>query len=172
MNKNDRLAFVAAHLSELGSLFHDLLGGGAFLGSDRRDRRTNIARYMILKALEARGARCLTDISSCARYKKNTLSELLDRMVGDGLVLRRSNDRDRRKTDLSVTAAGRAAIKKFEQTFVRVMNDYLVTLPAAMRQSFLGALGALVEISLELPAQRGLPREKKTIEVTSCSDGK
>ena len=160
MNKIDRLPFIAAHLNELGLLFHNLLGGGAFLGSDRRDRRTNIARYMILKALAARGARCLTDISSFARYKKNTLSELLDRMVSDGLVLRRGNDRDRRKTDLSVTAAGRKAIKMFEQTFVRGMNDYLDTLPAAMRQSFLSSLGALVEISLSCRRNDAGPEKK------------
>ena len=145
MNKNDRLAFVAAHLSELGSLFHNLLGGGAFLGPDKR---TSIARYKILKSLDAPGAHCLTAISNCVHCKKNTLSELLDRMVSDGLVLRSSNDCDRRKTDLAVTAAGRAAIKNFEQTFVRVMNDYLVTLPAPLRESFLNSLGALVEISL------------------------
>jgi DNA-binding MarR family transcriptional regulator len=160
MNKNDRLAFVAAHLNELGSLFHDLLGGGAFLGSDRRDQRTNIARYQILKSLDIHGAHCLTDISQRAHYKKNTLSELLDRMVSDGLVLRRSNDRDRRKTDLAITAAGRAAIKKFEQTFVRVMNDYLVTLPAAMRQSFLSSLGSLVEISLSCQRNAACPEKK------------
>ena len=127
MNKNDRLPFIAAHLNELGLLFHNLLAGGAFLGPDKR---TNIARYKILKSLDMHGAHCLTDISHCAHYKKNTLSELLDRMVSGGLVLRRSNDRDRRKTDLSVTAAGRATIKNFEKAFVRVMNDYLVTLPA------------------------------------------
>jgi DNA-binding MarR family transcriptional regulator len=155
MNKKDRLAFIAAHLNELGSLFHDLLGGGAFLGADRRDQRTNIARYLILKSLDVRGARCLTDISRCAHYKKNTLSELLDRMVGDGLVLRRSNDRDRRRTDLAITAAGRAAIRKFEQAFVRVMNDYLGTLAAPLRDSFLESLGSLIEISLS--AGRPLP---------------
>lgn len=145
MNKNDRLTFVAAHLSELGSLFHNLLGGGTFLGPDKR---TTITRYKILKCLDAPGAHCLTAISNCVHCKKNTLSELLDRMVSDGLVLRRSNDRDRRKTDLAVTAAGRAAIKNFEQTFVRVMNDYLVTMPAPLREAFLNSLGALVEISL------------------------
>jgi len=160
MNKKDRLPFIAAHLNELGSLFHNLLGGGAFLGSDRRDRQTNIARYMILKSLAERGARCLTDISSCAHYKKNTLSELLDRMVGDGLVLRRSNDRDRRKTDLSITAAGRAAISAFEQAFVRVMNDYLGNLPAARRRSFLSSLGSLVEISLSCQRNDAGPRNK------------
>jgi DNA-binding MarR family transcriptional regulator len=145
MNKNDRLPFIAANLNELGSLFHDLLGGGAFLGPDKH---TNIARYKILKSLAVRGVHCLTDISSCVRYKKNTLSGLLDRMVSDGLVLRRSNDSDRRKTDLAVTAAGRAAIKNFEQAFVHVMNEYLVTLPAPLRESFLNSLGALIEISL------------------------
>lgn len=145
MNKKDRLTFIAAHLNELGSLFHNLLGGGAFLGPDKR---TSIARYKILKSLAVPGPHCLTAISNCVRYKKNTLSELLDRMVSDGLVLRRSNDRDRRKTNLAVTAAGRAAIKNFEQAFVRVMNDYLCTLPAPLRESFLNSLGALVEISL------------------------
>jgi DNA-binding MarR family transcriptional regulator len=145
MNKDERLVYVAAHLNELGALFHDLLGGGAFLGPDKR---TNIARYKILKSLAAPGVHCLTDISSCVHYKKNTLSELLDRMVSDGLVLRRSNDSDRRKTDLAVAAAGRAAIKNFEQAFVRVMNEYLVTLPAPLRNSFLNSLGSLIEISL------------------------
>lgn len=145
MNKNDQLVYVAAHLSELGALFHNLLGGGAFLGPDKR---TNIARYKILKSLAVPGVHCLTAISSCVRYKKNTLSELLDRMVSDGLVLRRSNDSDRRKTDLAVTAAGRAAIKNFEHAFVRVMNEYLRTLPASLRDSFLNSLGSLIEISL------------------------
>jgi DNA-binding MarR family transcriptional regulator len=145
MNKNDRLNFVAAHLNELGSLFHNLLGGGTFLGPDKR---TNIARYKILKSLDVSGIHCLTAISDCVHYKKNTLSELLDRMFSDGLVLRHSNDRDRRKIDLAITAAGRAAIKNFEQAFVRVMNDYLVTLPVALRESFLNSLGSLIEISL------------------------
>jgi DNA-binding MarR family transcriptional regulator len=148
MNKNDGLPFVAAHLDELGSLFHNLLGGGAFLGSNKRDRRTNIVRYMILKSLGGSGAHCLTDISHCVRYKKNTLSELLDRMVSDGLVLRRGNDRDRRKTDLTITAAGRAAIRNFEQAFTRVMKDYLATLPASLQEAFLSSLISLVEISM------------------------
>jgi DNA-binding MarR family transcriptional regulator len=146
MNKNDRLPFIAAHLNELGSLFHNLLAGGAFLGPDKR---TSIARYKILKSLEAPGAHCLTGISNIVHCKKNTLSELLDRMVSDGLVLRRSNDRDRRKTDLEITAAGRAATKVFERTFVRVMKDYLGTLPASLQESFLDSLGALVETSLK-----------------------
>ena len=164
MNKNSRLLFVAAHLNELGSLFHDLLGGGAFLGSDKRDRRTNIARYQILKSLDMHGAHYLTDISQRVHYKKNTLSELLDRMVGDGLVERRHDDRDRRRTDLAITAAGRAAIRNFEQTFVRVMNDYLVTLPASLRDSFLNSMGSLVEISLaanrKMPARRNKAKSR------------
>jgi DNA-binding MarR family transcriptional regulator len=161
MNKKDGLPFVAAHLNELGAMFHDLLGGGAFLGSDRRDRRTNVARYMILKSMSVRGAHCLTDLSNCVHYKKNTLSELLDRMVSDGLLLRCGNERDRRKTDLVLTAAGRAAIKSFEQAFVHVMNDYLVTLPAPLRDSFLNSLGSLVEISLSCK-QSGVPVQNKT----------
>jgi DNA-binding MarR family transcriptional regulator len=160
MNKKDRLPFVAAHLNELGSLFHNLLGGGTFLGSARRDRRTNIARYMILKSLDAPGAHCLTDISNCAHYKKNTLSELLDRMVGDGLVRRLSNERDRRRTDLALTAAGRTAKKNFEREFVRVMNDYLVTLPGRLRGSFLNSLGALVEVSLSCKQNESRVRNK------------
>jgi len=69
-------------------------------------------------------------------------------MVNDGLVLRRSDARDRRKTELAITAAGRAAIKNFEQAFLRVMNGFLDTLPAPLRGSFLKSLGSLVEISL------------------------
>jgi len=157
MNKKDRLPFIAAHLNELGSLFHNLLGGGAFLGPDKR---TNIARYKILKSLDTPGAHCLTGISRGVHYKKNTLSELLDRMVSDGLVLRRSNDRDRRKTDLAVTPAGRAAIRSFEQKFVRVMNDYLRTLPVSLRESFLGSLGSLVEISLSCRRNDARPEKK------------
>lgn len=145
MNNKDHLTFIVAHLNELGSLFRNLLGGGAFLGPNKR---TNIARYKILKSLDTPETHCLTDISNCVYYKINTLSELMDRMVKDGLVLRRSNARDRRKTDLAVTAAGRAEINIFEQTFVTVMDAYLVTLPAPLRKSFLNSLSSLVEISL------------------------
>jgi DNA-binding MarR family transcriptional regulator len=157
MNKKDRLPFIAANLNELGSLFHDLLGGGAFLGPDRR---TNIARYKILKSLDVSRVHCLTDISNRVHCKKNTLSEILDRMVHDGLVLRCNNDCDRRKTNLAITAAGRAAIRNFEQAFIRVMNDYLATLPAPLRESFLNSLGALVEISLSCQRNDACPEKK------------
>ncbi len=167
MNQKDRLPFIASHLNELGSLFHNLLAGGAFLGPDKR---TSIARYKILKSLDTPGAHCLTDISRGVHYKKNTLSELLDRMVSDGLVLRRSNDRDRRKTDLAVTAAGRKAIRNFEQAFVRVMNDYLRTLPAPLRGSFLDSLGALVEISLNCKQRDARSAKQSPIEVKPCHD--
>jgi DNA-binding MarR family transcriptional regulator len=145
MNNKDHLTFIAAHLNELSSLFHDLLSGGTFLGPNKR---TSISRYKILKSLDMSESQCLTAVSNCVNYKKNTLSELINRMVNDGLVLRRSDARDRRKTELAITAAGRAAIKNFEQAFLRVMNGFLDTLPAPLRGSFLKSLGSLVEISL------------------------
>lgn len=145
MNNKDRLTFIVAHLIELSSLFHDLLSGGTFLGPNKR---TSIARYKILKSLDISESQCLTAISNCVHYKKNTLSELMNRMANDGLVLRRSNAHDRRKTELTITAAGRAALNNFEQAFLRVMNGFLDTLPAPLRESFLKSLGSLVEISL------------------------
>lgn len=139
------MAFITAHISEIGSLFKSMFKDGSFFDADRR---TNIARYKILRAVSENKPQCLTEIALSVRYKKNTLSEMLNRMVNDKLVVRQDFAKDRRKINLRITAAGRTAMLEFEKQFAAIMEAALDKMSPLLRESFLQSLGALVMVSL------------------------
>ena len=68
----------------LTGFFHGIFRMGRPLPTEVR---TNVVRHRILKCLERRGPHHLTEVSATLGVKKNTLSELLDRMVRDGLFI-------------------------------------------------------------------------------------
>ena len=144
MNKKPGMPFVVSHLMELTGLFHGLFRGG--LGK-RRENKTNMIRYYILKCLSQRGSVTLTTISGVLRLKKNTLSELFDRMVKDGLISRAADADDRRKTILSLRAKGDAAIAEFENFFQQNLDQFLIRLSTGERREFLGSLETIIRIS-------------------------
>jgi DNA-binding MarR family transcriptional regulator len=110
------------------------------------EARTNVVRYHILKCLERRGPHHLTEISATLNVKKNTLSELLDRMVRDRLVDRARAPGDRRMTILGVTAAGRANVREFEKGLMANIVDFLETLEEDDRRDLVRAIEALIRI--------------------------
>lgn len=97
MNYKERLTRVSSHIMTLTGFFHGVIRMDTTMPAETR---TNLVRYHILKCLERRGPHHLTEISATLAVKKNTLSELLDRMVRDDLVDRAFAPDDRRKTIL------------------------------------------------------------------------
>jgi DNA-binding MarR family transcriptional regulator len=143
MNYIDRLSRVSSHVMTLTGFFHGVI---------RRDpaapteARTNVVRYHILKCLGRRGPHHLTEISATLNVKKNTLSELLDRMVRDKLVFRKYPPNDRRIVLLGITPEGRMAIKEFEKALMANIGDFLRTLDGADRRDLVQAVESLVRI--------------------------
>jgi DNA-binding MarR family transcriptional regulator len=145
MNKTTDLSvFIGSHLFELGQIFHELFQINT---SDRDSNKANAIRYAVLNHLSQAGEQSLTDMSSFVNYKKNTMSELVDRMVSDGLIERRLHNRDRRKIDITITSAGRDALLGFEEKFTSNIDTFTRRIGASSQLEFLEALATLVRIS-------------------------
>jgi DNA-binding MarR family transcriptional regulator len=127
----------------LTGFFHGIPSMGRPLPTEVR---TNVVRHRILKCLERRGPHNLTEVSATLGVKKNTLSELLDRMVRDGLVAREFSPDDRRVVRLRMTPAGKSAIKEFERSLMDNIGQYLKGLDAEDRRDLVTAMESLVRI--------------------------
>jgi len=128
MNYLGRLAGFSSQLMTLTGFLHgvlrlDQMPGPA--GHGGPGAKTNIVRYHILKCLERRTLCRATEVSGVLNIKKNSLSELVDRMVRDGLVRRSFATDDRRVTHLQITPQGRAAIQGFEKGLMDKLEQYL-----------------------------------------------
>ena len=143
MNDKDRLTRVSPHVMTLTGFFHGVIRPPVAAPAEAR---TNVVRYHILKCLEREGPHHLTEISATLNVKKNTLSELLDRMVRDDLVDRTQAPDDRRMTILGITAAGRAAIREFEKGLMANIVGFLETLEEDDRRDLVRAIESLIRI--------------------------
>ncbi len=143
MNYMDRLFRVSSHIMTLTGFFHGIVRMDQALPTEIR---TNIVRHRILKCLERRGPHHLTEVSASLAVKKNTLSELLDRMVRDGLVARKFSADDRRMVQLRITPAGKSAIREFEKSLMDNIARFLKRLDAADRRDLVTAMESLVRI--------------------------
>jgi len=143
MNYMARLSRVSSHIMTLTGFFHGIPRMGRPLPTEVR---TNAVRHRILKCLERRGPHHLTEVSATLGVKKNTLSELLDRMVRDGLVARELSPDDRRVVRLRITPTGRSAIKEFERSLMDNIAQYLKGLDAEDRRDLVTAMESLTRI--------------------------
>ena len=143
MNYMARLSRVSSHIMTLTGFFHGIFRMGPSLPPEVR---TNVVRHRILKGLERRGSHNLTELSAALDVKKNTLSELLDRMVRDGLVARELASHDRRVVRLRITPAGRSAIKEFERSLMDNLGQFLKGLEAEDRRDVVAALESMTRI--------------------------
>ena len=143
MNYMDRLSRVSSHIMTLTGFFHGIVRMGPDLPTEIR---TNVVRHRILKCLERRGAHHMTEVSARLAVKKNTLSELLDRMARDGLVAREVSADDRRVVRLRITSAGKSAIQEFEKTLMDNIARFLKALGAEDRRDLVTAMESLVRI--------------------------
>ena len=143
MNYMARLSRVSSHIMTLTGFFHGIFRMGRALPTEVR---TNVVRHRILKCLERRGPHHLTEVSATLGVKKNTLSELLDRMVRDGLVARELSPDDRRVVRLRITPTGRSAIKEFERSLMDNIAQYLKGVDADDRRDLVTAMESLTRI--------------------------
>ncbi len=158
MNYMDRLSKDSSRLMTVTGFFHgvirlapfaDHLGPAPGTGEDARSAHRGakpyIVRYHILKCLE-RGCLHPSDVSSALSVKKNTLSELLDRMVRDGLVRRDVDPDDRRKIALHITEAGRSTSRTYEKNLIANMKHFLDRLEEDDRRDIVQAIESVARI--------------------------
>jgi DNA-binding MarR family transcriptional regulator len=70
----------------------------------------------VLRQLAATSGQSLSDLAARTRTTPSSISEVVARLVGRGLVAREPSKEDRRRAELSLTAAGQAMLANAPET--------------------------------------------------------
>ena len=125
---------TAAPLGDHGALFEALLHAEVALWNRlekdlwRTANSATLARYLVLKQIDASAAEGGPRVQDIARRQHTTVgaaSRLVDRLVGDGLVVRTPCPRDRRSCRLSLTDKGRMRMESAAGTFENTLRTVL-----------------------------------------------
>ena len=88
-----------------------------------------------------------TTLSSLVAFDRSTLGDVIERLVGKGLVDRAPQHLDRRIKRLSLTPEGGRLVAAIEPAVERAQARILAPLAAADRQRFLALLAQIVDIN-------------------------
>ncbi len=146
---------IASHLMELEAFFH-----GTFIYHFPLEgkRKTSMQRYRILKTVERSGPQNLTQLCDAFQMKKNSLSELLDRMIKDGLLEREISREDRRKTFFRLSPAGERSVREFEEHLFEGVSRVLAALSPEDVETFIVSLKNIIKVSGKI---EGILKEKE-----------
>ena len=125
-----------AELEELRLALQEMLGAHRRLRS--RDSRIvgaiGFAHYRLLSVLRREGATTASNLAQAADLAAATVSEMVDALVGAGLVERVRDTEDRRIVRVSLTPRGRRAYDAKRARFVKAWGTELSDLdPDALR---------------------------------------
>ena len=124
------LLALAPHLGRLAWR----AAGECRVGSPERNRM-----LLVLGAGPQRAGR----LAEKLRISPATVSELVDGLVREGLVLRQPDPDDRRAVLLELTTEGRRQRRHFEEAAAALLGDVVATLSAAKRRRIESALADL-----------------------------
>jgi len=77
----------------------------------RSEYHYGLTQGAVLSRLEREGALCISELASAEHVRPQSMSQTLGELESDGLVVRCPDDSDGRRTRVSLTAAGRAAVE-------------------------------------------------------------
>jgi DNA-binding MarR family transcriptional regulator len=86
------------------------------------------ARARVLRVLAERPAHSLVELAERTHTDPSSVSVVVQRLVGDGLGARATASDDRRRTELSITGAGRVRLRREPATVERRLDDAIATL--------------------------------------------
>jgi DNA-binding MarR family transcriptional regulator len=74
-----------------------------------------LEQLRVLEALQAEGGRSMGELAARALVEPTTLTNIVDRMVSDGLVYRAPDPNDRRRVLIVMAPAGRALFRRLDR---------------------------------------------------------
>ena len=125
---------AAVSRGDHGALFEALLHAEVALWNRlekdlwRTANSATLARYLVLKQIDASATDGGPRVQDIARRQRTTVgaaSRLVDRLVGDGLVVRTPCPKDRRSSHLSLTDKGRVRMESAAVTFEDTLRTVL-----------------------------------------------
>jgi DNA-binding MarR family transcriptional regulator len=118
----------------------------------------NGAQFNILNLLAARDGRMEQgELVELLLVGKSSISIVLQRMAGAGLIRREEHPRDRRRTVLVLTPKARALWKKVSPRYLAIVDEVFGAVPVSRRGAFLEGLRAVNDALLDRetdPARR------------------
>ncbi len=104
-------------------------------------------QYAALVAIEENPGVEATTLSALIAFDRSTLADVIERLVGKGLVARTPDAQDRRVKRLSVTPEGARVAAAIEPVVERAQARILAPLAPADRKRFLALLEQVVDIN-------------------------
>jgi DNA-binding MarR family transcriptional regulator len=124
---------VALFIEEIGASGHDITP----------------VQYAALVAIQANPNVEATTLAALIAFDRSTLGDVIERLVGKGLVERAPDPQDRRVKRLELTRDGARVLAAVEPAVERAQARILSPLGTADRKRFLALLEQLVDINNE-----------------------
>ncbi|WP_342323175.1 bifunctional helix-turn-helix transcriptional regulator/GNAT family N-acetyltransferase [Kosakonia sp. BYX6] len=109
--------------------------------------------YPVLMVLDKQPGLTISELARYARVSQPAMTSSINRLIRAGLVRRQSEDNDRRKTFIRLTAAGKTAIVQGEQVAWPLLGNVVQELTAGLSGNF---IEQITQIEKRL-AERSLP---------------
>jgi DNA-binding MarR family transcriptional regulator len=102
------------------------------------------AQLFVLQKLAEADAQSVNDLAARTATDQSSVSVVVHRLAGAGLVSRHPDVRDRRRVRLTLTARGRALLRRFPDSAQRRLVRAIESLAPAERRAFAASLARIV----------------------------
>jgi len=103
------------------------------------------AQLLVLKSIHARPGLSINDLAAMTLTHQASVSEVVRRMEGRGLLSRERSPEDGRRRELRLTAEGQAALTQPVETFQEILIQAMDRLPPRVLDRLADGLDRLVE---------------------------
>jgi DNA-binding MarR family transcriptional regulator len=93
------------------------------------------AQLFALRAIDADPGGSLRDLAARTLTSQSTVSEVVARLVAEGLVTRVASAEDRRRIELRISASGRQILKRAPATVQEQLAAGFLSLPSTMQRA-------------------------------------
>jgi len=110
-----------------------------------------LPQYRALVVLAARGPLRVGDLADALGLHASTATRLCDRLVDQRLIRRTVDRSNRRETDISLSARGRAIVDRVTASRREEIHSIVERIPPKLRRPAIDALVAFTEAAGEVP---------------------
>jgi MarR family 2-MHQ and catechol resistance regulon transcriptional repressor len=139
---------MTEHLTEQAQQLHQALAQLVkhYQFRDRNDiccYGISVSQCYTLEALEEHGASSMQALATHLHLAVSTMTRVVDSLVAKRLVARRSDPRDRRVCQVTLTPSGAELLRRIQGELIAREQAVLTRIPAASRQHVIMALEEL-----------------------------
>ena len=133
-----------------------------------RAAKLSLPQIVALHILHHQGPQSISAIAEYLNHSLPATSQLVDRMVGQGFVLRSEDQRDRRNKQIAMAPAGITLLEQLLQARIRDMLASIAPLSPDLRQQFQLVLAQVVAQLREVEKASHPDREKCGHPLNDC----